>query len=304
MLFNSFSFLLFLVFVVAMHSLPLPWKVRKFNLLAASYLFYASWSPSFTLLLVFATMINWVSAGLMDRWSRHERWRRVALWCAIVLNIGLLCAFKYGNDFIGIWNWAATRLHAADARLQVSILLPLGLSFFTLQSLSYTIDVYRRTISSTRSLLDFALFVAFFPVLLAGPLLRASDFLPQCAVPRRATADNIGYGATLITLGVFLKALADAFLAPVVLQVYAPKLQPSTLSAWVGTMAFAGQDYCDLRWLCLLCRRNRCVLRIHAARQFSRPIRIGGISRPMATLAHHARRLDAGLRFFVARRGV
>ncbi len=228
-----------------MHSLPLPWRVRKFNLLVASYLFYASWSPWFTLLLVFATMTNWGCAGLIDHWTANARLRRGTLWCAVILNIGLLSIFKYGNDFINAWNWAAARVEVADYSIQTSILLPVGLSFFTLQSLSYAIDVYRRTISPTRSLLDFGLFVAFFPVLLAGPLLRAGDFLPQCAVPRRATTESLAYGAALITLGIFLKALADAFLAPVVLQVYAPDAQPSMLSAWVGTMAFAGQDYCD-----------------------------------------------------------
>lgn len=228
-----------------MHSLPLPWKVRKVNLLVASYLFYASWSPWFTLLLAFATITNWGCAGLMDLWTANARVRLSALWFTIILNVGLLCVFKYGNDFIYAWNWAAAQMEAADAEIQTSILLPVGLSFVTLQSLSYSIDVYRRTIAPTRSILDFSLFVAFFPVLLAGPLLRARDFLPQCAVPRLTNIANLSYGAALITLGVFLKALADAFLAPVVLRVYAPDVQPSMLSAWVGTMAFAGQDYCD-----------------------------------------------------------
>jgi D-alanyl-lipoteichoic acid acyltransferase DltB (MBOAT superfamily) len=128
----------------------------------------------------------------------------------------------------------------------MKILLPVGLSFFTFQSLSYTIDVYRRTIKPADSFVDFALFVSFFPVLLAGPLLRAANFLPQCAQTRRATGPEFGWGLSLFTLGLFMKVtLADHLLAPVVTQVFNPANRPDTLSAWTGTLAFAGQDYCD-----------------------------------------------------------
>ena len=128
----------------------------------------------------------------------------------------------------------------------MNILLPVGLSFFTFQSLSYTIDVYRRQIKPASSLPDLALFVSFFPVLLSGPLLRAGNFLPQCAEPRRVTLDHIGMGAAFISLGLFMKTtLADGLLAPVVHRAFDPSIHPDTLTAWIGTIAFAGQDYCD-----------------------------------------------------------
>jgi D-alanyl-lipoteichoic acid acyltransferase DltB (MBOAT superfamily) len=128
----------------------------------------------------------------------------------------------------------------------MTILLPVGLSFFTFQAMSYTIDVYRRTIKPATSVLDLALFIAFFPVLLAGPILRAGQFLPQCAQSRRASGGEFAWGLSLFTLGLFMKiTLADHLLSPVVRQVFDVGVRPDTVSAWTGTLAFAGQDYCD-----------------------------------------------------------
>jgi alginate O-acetyltransferase complex protein AlgI len=168
------------------------------------------------------------------------------LWLNIALNIGLLCAFKYGNEFFEAYNWLARQFHPSHETRTIKVLLPVGLSFFTFQSLSYTIDVYRRKLTPASSPLDLALFVAFFPVLLSGPLLRAGNFLPQCAEPRRVTLDHVGMGAAFVTLGLFMKiTLADHILSPVVRQAYDPGVHPDALTAWIGTIAFAGQDYCD-----------------------------------------------------------
>ena len=246
MLFNSFTFLLFFLSVLSVHSLPLPWSIRKFDLLVASYMFYAAWDVRFTLLLVFATATNYLAGVMIARWDESPRRRRTVLWLDVVLNIGLLCAFKYGNEFLDAGEWLSHHFVPSHESPSLRILLPVGLSFFTFQSLSYTIDVYRRTIKPAKSLLDLSLFVAFFPVLLSGPLLRAANFLPQCAQPRRATGDQLGLGAALITLGLFMKiTLADQLLSPIVQQVFNPNVYPGMLSSWIGTVAFAGQDYCD-----------------------------------------------------------
>lgn len=244
--FNSFTFVLFFIAVVIVHSLPLPALVRRLNLLAASYLFYAAWDVRFVWLLVFSTVVNGSAAKLMRVWDDRPRLRRTILWCSVILNIGLLAAFKYGNSLLGLLQVAADRFGLPVVPPKMTILLPIGLSFFTFQAMSYTIDVYRRTIKPATSPLDLALFVAFFPVLLAGPLLRAGHFLPQCAEPRRATGSEFIWGMSLFTLGLFLKVtLADHLLAPIVKQVFDPTAYPDTLSAWTGTLAFAGQDYCD-----------------------------------------------------------
>jgi len=158
----------------------------------------------------------------------------------------MLAAFKYGNELLSLSQMASTKLGYSIAPPSWKVLLPIGLSFFTFQSLSYTIDVYRRTIPPATSFIDFALFIAFFPVLLAGPILRAGQFLPQCAQIRRATGAQFGWGMVLFTLGLFMKiTLADHLLAPVVNRVFDIEVRPDALSAWTGALAFAGQVYCD-----------------------------------------------------------
>ena len=232
--------------VVLVHSLPLPRIVRRLNLLTASYLFYAAWEPWFITLLVYATAVSWIAGKLLQAWDHLPRRRKVVLWSAVILDIGLLAAFKYGNEFLSLSQTVASHIRLPYTPPTYQILLPIGLSFFTFQSLSYTIDVYRRDIKPATSFVDFALFVAFFPVLLAGPLLRAGRFLPQCAQIRRATGPEFGWGLSLFTLGLFLKVtLADHLLAPVVRQVFDLSVRPDALTAWTGTLAFAGQDYCD-----------------------------------------------------------
>jgi D-alanyl-lipoteichoic acid acyltransferase DltB (MBOAT superfamily) len=246
MLFNSFSFLLFFLCVLTVHSLPLPWRFRKLNLLVASFVFYAAWDVRFPLLLVYATATNWLAGRLIARWEQFSRHRRIVLWLDVALNIGLMCAFKYGGEFLDAWNWFARQFSPSYESRTIKVLLPVGLSFFTFQSLSYTIDVYRRQIKPASSLLNLALFVSFFPVLFSGPLLRAGDFLPQCEEPRRMTRDQVGMGAAFIALGLFMKiTLADHLLLPIVRQAFDPRVHPDTLTAWIGTIAFAGQDYCD-----------------------------------------------------------
>jgi alginate O-acetyltransferase complex protein AlgI len=244
--FNSFTFFGFFLCVLLIHSLPLPPTARKLNLLFASYVFYAAWDVRFTLLLLFATVTNYVAARVIAKWDQFPDRRRLVLWVNVMLSIGLLCVFKYGNEFLGAWRWLAGHLSLSHEASTLSILLPVGLSFFTFQALSYTIDVYRRTIKPATSVLDLAMFVSFFPVLLAGPLLRAGPFLSQATQPRRATGAELGAGAAFITLGLFMKvALADHLLSPIVRQVFDPSASPDALTAWIGTVGFAAQDYCD-----------------------------------------------------------
>ncbi len=140
--FNSFTFVLFFFAVVLIHSLPLPGIVRKLNLLAASYLFYAAWEPWFVTLLLYATAVNWIAGKLLQAWDHLPR-GKIVLWSTIVLDIGVLAAFKYGTALLSLSQTAATQLHLPFHPQTYQLLLPFGLSFFTFQSLSYTIDVYR-----------------------------------------------------------------------------------------------------------------------------------------------------------------
>ena len=141
--FNSFTFVLFFFAVVMVHSLPLPRIVRKLNLLVASYLFYAAWEPWFITLLVYATAVNWIAGKLLPAWDDLPRRRKVVLWSAVVLDIGAVGRLQVWQRIPVSFADAATQLRLPYPPPTFQILLPIGLSFFTFQSLSYTIDVYR-----------------------------------------------------------------------------------------------------------------------------------------------------------------
>ncbi len=245
MVFNSLTFLLFFLIVLVLHHLPLRWSVKKFNLLLASYLFYAAWNPPFVILLWVSTLVDWFVARRMAR-AENRAARRGFLFLSLGVNLGLLGFFKYGNFALENFVLLLEGLGVAYRPPALDIILPIGISFYTFQTLSYTLDVYRGKIKPWPSFLDFALFVTFFPQLVAGPIVRAVDFLPQCSQPRKATQNQLGWGFVLLTTGLFQKVvLADILLAPVVDQVYQAPRMAGFLDAWVGTLAFSGQIFFD-----------------------------------------------------------
>jgi alginate O-acetyltransferase complex protein AlgI len=221
MTFDSLTFVVFFIAVVAMFNLPgLSWSARKNVLLGASYLFYAAWNPPFVILLWLSTMVDWWAARRIHESDTQAR-RRAWLMLSLTANLGLLGYFKYGGFLLQ--NWAAL-MSGFGIEWQApawDIILPVGISFYTFQTLSYTLDVYLRRARPATSLLDFSLFVTFFPQLVAGPIVRPTDLMPQFATPRSATAQQMIWGLMLMTLGLFEKiVLADGLLAPVVDAVY------------------------------------------------------------------------------------
>ncbi len=245
MLFNSLTFLIFFAIVLLVHYSPLPWRGKKLNLLIASYLFYAAWNPLFILLLWISTMVDWKVAAAIYR-SDDLRRRKLLLLLSLAINLGLLVFFKYSGFLMD--NLAAI-LGTVGLTWQVpanDIILPLGISFYTFQTLSYTLDVYYRRMQPWDSLLDYAMYVTFFPQLVAGPIVRAREFLPQCRKPSIAGLQQFGLGLALLTLGLFEKTvLADDVFAPLVETVYDAGRAADTASAWVATLAFSGQIFCD-----------------------------------------------------------
>ena len=245
MLFNSLTFLLFFLIILVLHHLPLRWSIKKANLLIGSYLFYAAWNPPFVVLLWISTIVDWFVAQWMARTeSPAARWG--LLLTSLGTNLGLLGFFKYGNfmltNFVSIMD--ALGVHYRP--LELNLILPVGISFYTFQTLSYTLDVYRGKARPWHSFLDYALFVTFFPQLVAGPIVRAVQFLPQCIQPRRATPTQLGWGFSLLTMGLFQKViLADHLMAPVADEVYGAAYKVGFLDAWVGTLAFSGQIFFD-----------------------------------------------------------
>jgi len=245
MVFNSLTFAVFLAVVIGLNRLPVPWRGRKAILLLASYAFYAAWNPPFVVLLWLSTVVDWFVAKAIARSTQTVR-RRVLLFVSLTTNLGLLAFFKYGGFLLDTFVRAAAMVGVDYQPPAFDIVLPVGISFYTFQTLSYTIDVYRGSIRPWPSFLDFALFVTFFPQLVAGPIMRASAFLPQCVEERNATRTQFGWGAVMLVIGLFEKVvMADAILAPVADKVFTAAARAGFVDTWVGVLAFSGQIFFD-----------------------------------------------------------
>jgi alginate O-acetyltransferase complex protein AlgI len=242
--FTTKAFFLFLPIVLLGYYL-VPGRSRKYTfLLAASWFFYMSWNPWFLWVILFATVVDYFAGRLIES-ARTPGRRRLWLLVSIVSNLGFLGFFKYTNFFLSNSTAALRQLGWPAPEWTVSVILPLGISFHTFQGISYTIDVYRKKIRAVRSFVDFALFVAFFPQLVAGPIVRAVEFLPQLAAPPRATPQQVVEGLNWFLVGMFKKVFLADRLAQFVDGVF---VQPAAYDAvthrWVA-LAYAAQIYCD-----------------------------------------------------------
>jgi alginate O-acetyltransferase complex protein AlgI len=243
MVFNSLHFLWFFVVVYAAYLL-LPHRAQNWLLLAASYYFYAAWDWRFLGLPIGSTLVDYTCALALDKTSNPSR-RRALLCASLGFNLTLLAFFKYFNFF-------ADNLHAVFGALgwrvdfvTLRVLLPIGISFYTFVTMSYVIDVFRREIRPTRNLIDFAVFVAYFPHLVAGPILRASRLLPQIASARHVTSDQLRDGAWLIAWGFFQKIFVADNLAGLANTIFEPGTRHTGINVLLGVYAFGFQIYGD-----------------------------------------------------------
>ena len=202
MLFNTPIFLLFLIVTVTIFYF-LPKKIDKIFFLAASYVFYAYWDWRFLFLLIASTVLDYYF-GLFIYRSKTKKGKDLILFLSVFVNLAILVFFKYFNFFIDSFNVV---FGGKLSYIPLHILLPVGLSFYTFQSLSYTIDIYREKLEPTKSLLDYCLFVGIFPHMVAGPIVRARDILPQLAILEKPKRDEFKAGISLITVGLFQKVL-------------------------------------------------------------------------------------------------
>ena len=243
MIFNSLEFAVFFVVVFLVYGL-LKHRLQNLWLLAASYLFYGAWDWRFLGLILLSTAVDYtVGIRLFKEQNPSIRFRWVSL--SLAINLGILGYFKYAGFFVQSF---IELLEALDVSLSVDLLhivLPVGISFYTFQTLSYTVDIYRRRLEPERNVLNFALFVAFFPQLVAGPIERATRLLPQIAKPRRISFEAISEGSWLVFWGLFKKVVIGDNLGPLVNAVYAPGASPSGPEVMLATYAFAVQIYCD-----------------------------------------------------------
>jgi alginate O-acetyltransferase complex protein AlgI len=244
MLFCSQQFLLFFLVVFGLYW-SMSWqRGRLYLLLIASFVFYATWNEWLAVLIVVTTTADYFIARGLDACSR-PRLRRALLSASILFNIGILCYFKYANFFLRSLEDALKGTGAATSLPVLSVVLPIGISFYTFEAISYTVDVYRRKIRAERNLGHFMLFILFFPHLIAGPIVRGSDFLPQIRRKKRWNWLRINVGARLFVLGMVKKlAIADR-LALLTDPVFADPGSYERLVLWVAAVAYAVQVYCD-----------------------------------------------------------
>ncbi|MFM9941712.1 MAG: MBOAT family O-acyltransferase [Hyphomicrobiaceae bacterium] len=248
MVFPTLSFLIFYCVVW-----PLSWAavalgrhtLHKLIIIAASYVFYCVWSWRFAFLLFASVLLNWATGRLIER-ARATPWRWRVVTAGVTLNLMLLGFFKY-------YGWFAQEMNALlratgltrDIPL-MEILLPVGISFFTFQGISYIVDLYRRDLDRARPLIDVMFFISFFPHLVAGPIVRAASFLPQLETPPNPRRVFVGLGVMLILWGVFKKAVIAHWLAvELVDKVFFDPAAHGTVDAVAAVYGYAVQIYCD-----------------------------------------------------------
>jgi alginate O-acetyltransferase complex protein AlgI len=245
MLFNSLTFVVFFAVVVSAYWSMRTWTLRKNLLLLASYIFYGAWNPPFAALLFSTTALDfWLGSRIAK--ETQPRRRKIWMTASIAVNLSMLGFFKYGNFLLENFQWLMARIGVIYQPPHLDILLPVGISFYTFHSLSYTLDVYRGVMQPTKSLRDFVLAVSFFPQLVAGPIVRAGDFLPQLVEPPKPQTGRFLWGLLLMTLGLFDKVvLADTMLAGSADRVFSYGGPLIAIDSWLGVIAFAGQIFFD-----------------------------------------------------------
>ena len=245
MLFYSFQFLLFLpvVFVIYWRFLRAH-DARMIFLLAASYVFYMSWNPRLILLLLASTSVDFFAVLAMGK--TEKQWlRRLLLGASIGFNLGVLAVFKYGNFFLDNVHALAGWFGASLKVPHLSVVLPLAISFYTFETISYTIDGYYRKFSPCRRWRDYGLFISFFPHLVAGPIVRPKQFLPQLTTSKELRARNLSIGFAYFFYGLIKKILIADRLALFADSIFSAPGRHGTAATWLGVVAYAFQIYCD-----------------------------------------------------------
>jgi alginate O-acetyltransferase complex protein AlgI len=244
MLFCSLEFLFFFSALLLVYWL-LPWKqARIWLLLGASFYFYSVWNAWLALLIGVTTVMDYLIALGMDH-ACSQFPRKLLLGVNLVVNLGVLCYFKYANFFLESLTQALHAMGASASLPLLKVILPIGISFYTFEAINYTVDVYRRRAPAERNLAHFMLFILFFPHLVAGPIVRARDFLPQIKRDKRFSWPRMHLGAQFFFQGLFKKlAIADR-MAQYVDPVFAHPEVCGATTIWLAVVAYALQIFCD-----------------------------------------------------------
>lgn len=277
MLFNSYQFILFFPFVVSIYFL-LPAKAKNYWLLAASYFFYMCWNATYALLLLFSTAITYCSGFLIDHfdkkdWSleESEKAKKMCVFFSFFLNIGVLFFYKYFDFAAGNINRVLAQMNMGFSIPSLNLLLPVGISFYIFQALSYTMDVYRKEIYAEKNFFRYALFVSFFPQLVAGPIERSKNLLKQLAVPHKFDYDRMRQGLLIMLWGYFQKLVIADRVTILVDTVYGDieKYQGGYLI--LASILFAVQIYCDFSGYSLIAIGSAKVMGFELMENFNCP---------------------------------
>lgn len=243
MQFNSLAFLIFLPIIVAIYWI-VPHKFRWIPLLIASYYFYMSWNVNLIVLIMFTTTISYISGIIIEK-SNNNKVRKTALLISIVGSLSVLFFFKYFNFFSESIVILFRKFGVPISNFSLKLLLPIGISFYTFQTLSYSIDVYRKKISAERHFGYYTLFVVFFPQLVAGPIERPENLLPQLKIKRDFDVNNFVIGLKYLIIGFVKKVVIADTIAVFVNRIYNNPTDANGLSVVIATLLFAFQILCD-----------------------------------------------------------
>ncbi len=269
MLFNSFVFLIFLCVVIPVYYL-LSKKYRTWFLIACSYFFYGYWDWRFLSLILISTLVDFVVGQKIHRTGSIRR-KKLFLSISLLANLGILGFFKYFDFFVNSFQDLAAVFNIQLDFLHLNILLPVGISFYTFQTLSYTIDVYRGRLEPTTSFPDFALYVAFFPQLVAGPIERAVHLLPQIQKMPAASKQDFREGFALLTTGMFKKVLIGDTCGRIVDHIFSQPSLYTSLELFMALVLFSVQIYADFSGYSNIARGTAKFLGIHLIENFNQP---------------------------------
>ena len=270
MLFNSLEFLIFFPLVTMVYFLLPTLRFRNLMMLAASYYFYMQYKPEYALLMLLSTLIDYMAALGMSK-SESKITKRLWLGLSLLGNLGMLFFFKYFNFFNTNVAGLLSFFNVSYQPLSLDILLPVGISFYTFQTLSYTIDVYRGDIAAERDFFDFALYVSFFPQLVAGPIERSTNLLPQFKVHHEFDTQRATSGLRLMLWGFFKKVVIADRMAVIVDTVYNNPTSYQGVYYFIATIAFAFQIFCDFSGYSDIAIGSARIMGFELMKNFERP---------------------------------
>ena len=267
MLYTSFKFLLFFPIVCLFYFLFKKEKTRKIWLLISSYFFYICWNAYYSLLLLFSTIVTYLSGKYI---SKYPKKKKIFLIISLVINIGILFFFKYANFFIDNLNNILNIFKISNFN-HLDILLPVGISFYTFQALSYTMDIYRGDVKEEKSFLDYALFVSFFPQLVSGPIEKSKDFLPQLKIKHNFDYDRVKKGLLIMLVGFIFKMVVADRIAIAVNTVYGNLSNYSGIILFITAILYSFQIYTDFYGYSLIAKGTAKVLGYELYDNFDSP---------------------------------